>query len=158
MVVAPFLSFTAPPKCRTLQMTLAATHICNNNSPWWQRTKYLTWGCYTRLDSPWPPCYSINIYAWGSEPTGRHIPCLVPLSNQLSDWSMMCISIHWADGENYKFNFNRYGCELLNPKSFKFHVSHSVSSFSLTFYHHCFKWHPSPSCFFFFNLWMQCIL
>ncbi|CAG01360.1 unnamed protein product [Tetraodon nigroviridis] len=45
--------------------------------------------CFTplhvRLDSPWPPGFSINIHAWGSDPTGRHVLCLVPLSNQMSD-------------------------------------------------------------------------
>lgn len=54
-------------------------------------------------DSPWPPDFSINIYAWGGEPTGHHVLCLVSLSDQLSDRSMMCISMHQADGENYKF-------------------------------------------------------
>lgn len=36
-------------------------------------------------DSPWSPGFSINIYARSGEPTGRHVLCLVPLSNQLSD-------------------------------------------------------------------------
>lgn len=36
-------------------------------------------------DSPWPPGFSINIYARSGEPTGRHVLRLVLLSNQLSD-------------------------------------------------------------------------
>lgn len=79
--------------------------------------------CFTslhiRLDSPWPPGFSINIYAWGSDPTGRHVLCLVPLSNQMSDWSMMCISIQWADGGNYTFYWDSYSYELVNPGSLK---------------------------------------
>lgn len=79
--------------------------------------------CFTpldvRLDSPWPSGSPINIYAWGSDPTGRHVLCLVPLSNQMSDSSMMCISIQWADGGNYTFYWDSYSYELLNPGTLK---------------------------------------
>lgn len=41
------------------------------------------WRCFTslhiRLDSPCPPGSSINIYALASDPTGRHVLCLVLL-------------------------------------------------------------------------------
>lgn len=81
-------------------------------------------------DSPWPPGFSINIYVLGGEPTGRHVLFLVPLSNKLSDWSMMCISMHWADGENYKFNLDSYSHALLNPQASDF-KSHGVCLLSL---------------------------
>lgn len=79
--------------------------------------------CFTplhvRLDSPWPPGFSINIHAWGSDPTGRHVLCLVPLSNQMSDWSMMCISIQWADGEKLYILLGQLQLWTCEPRAFK---------------------------------------
>lgn len=78
-----------------------ASEACSNQQQGKARRCFTS--LHVRLDSPWPPGFSINIYAWGNDPTGRHVLCLVPLSNQMSDWSMMCISIQWADGGNYTF-------------------------------------------------------
>lgn len=83
--------------------------------------RYFT-SLHVRLGSPWPPGSSINIYAWCSDPTGRHVLCLVPLSNQMSGWSMMCISIQWADGGNYTFYWDSHSYELVNPGSLKIHI------------------------------------